>query len=112
MERQILMKQKKNYSEEGKTRFKKGRLWYENFMSKCSCQQCGIDNPDVLEWHHQDPNQKDNSISNMIGRYSVAAILSEIQKCICLCANCHRILHVREKGKLIKKKLPRVVLDV
>ena len=74
----------------------------------------------VLDFHHRDPATKINRIADMIDRCSKAKILAEIQKCDCLCANCHRILHHEEKQNLPvgqknignKKNLPTLQLDI
>lgn len=57
------------------------------------CERCGYDKCSrALEFHHTSPNEKDFNIS----KYSVLAwnkIKIELDKCILLCANCHRELH-------------------
>ena len=57
------------------------------------CQKCGYDRCNsALEFHHLDPNEKDFGI----GSYSVLAwekIKPELDKCIMVCANCHREIH-------------------
>jgi len=46
----------------------------------------------VFEFHHLDPTQKDADW-NKLRLSSSARILSELAKCVLLCANCHRIRH-------------------
>ena len=58
-----------------------------------SCKLCGYDRcTDALDFHHLDPDKKDFSISKM-GNMSLPKILKEIDKCIMVCANCHREIH-------------------
>ena len=59
------------------------------------CQICGYDKCDsALEFHHIDPKQKDSSITNMIQtRVELNILIKEVDKCILICANCHRELH-------------------
>ena len=65
-------------------------LIYEFKLSN-PCTSCGEANPIVLEFHHLDPQQKRNDVSNMATHgYSIESIEKEIEKCIILCANCHR----------------------
>lgn len=45
----------------------------------------------ALEFHHLDPTQKDFSISSI--SKSFESIKKELDKCILLCANCHREVH-------------------
>lgn len=58
------------------------------------CKTCGENHPACLEFHHLDPENKDNDIAYMVNTgYSIARILREIEKCVVLCSNCHRKLH-------------------
>lgn len=73
--------------------------------SDLSCASCGFDNPDALDFHHNDPTEKELPISRMVScNYTIEAILLEIEKCTVLCANCHRILHAQERreGRRVK----------
>ena len=69
------------------------RKWYNEIMENHSCEKCGESDTVVLEWHHIDPLKKDMSVSDMLSRRGRKTILEEIDKCMCLCANCHRRLH-------------------
>jgi hypothetical protein len=44
-----------------------------------------------LEFHHLDPNEKDFSIGGK--SWSLERLKKEVDKCILICANCHRELH-------------------
>jgi len=58
------------------------------------CTECGYSRCDAaLEFHHTDPSQKDFSISNAGNTRSWQRVREELDKCILLCANCHRELH-------------------
>ncbi len=46
----------------------------------------------ALEFHHKDPTKKDFQISRM-GNKKWEIIKKEIDKCILVCANCHREIH-------------------
>ena len=63
------------------------------------CEKCGYDKcSEALDFHHKDPNLKDEGVATMISnRYHMDKVWQEIQKCVCLCANCHREFHYREK---------------
>jgi hypothetical protein len=57
------------------------------------CVLCGYNKCiQALEFHHLDPNEKDFTISetNSIGWEKLK---KEIDKCILVCANCHREIH-------------------
>ena len=64
------------------------------------CEICGYDkNYAVLEFHHLDPSQKDFGISQNGNTRSWEEIKTELDKCIMVCANCHRELHYPEWNK-------------
>lgn len=47
----------------------------------------------ALEFHHIDPEQKDFGIGNKGFTKSWDKIKTELDKCILVCANCHREIH-------------------
>lgn len=58
------------------------------------CSRCGETEPCCLTAHHIDPEAKLFDISSVRdGRVSPARVLTELQKCICLCMNCHAKTH-------------------
>ncbi len=62
------------------------------------CQVCGYERCiEALEFHHLDPTQKDFGISHKGYTRSWEKVKEEVDKCILLCANCHREVHA---GKL------------
>jgi 5-methylcytosine-specific restriction endonuclease McrA len=55
------------------------------------CSRCGYNRClEALEFHHLDPNQKDFSISERGHSRSWERVQKELDKCVILCANCHR----------------------
>jgi len=84
---------KNKYAESSKEARIRVRNWYNELMDDKFCQKCGESDTIVLEWHHKDPTQKDMSVADMLTRRGKQTILEEIEKCTCLCANCHRRLH-------------------
>ncbi len=60
------------------------------------CDKCGYNNCiDALEFHHADSSKKDFSISDKGYIRSWAKVKEELDRCILLCANCHRELHAQ-----------------
>ena len=56
------------------------------------CDDCGNNNPIVLEFDHRDKTNKICEVSSMLNRScSWSTIKKEIDKCDVRCANCHRI---------------------
>ena len=55
------------------------------------CVECGESDPRVLDFDHLDPSTKKYNIARMLsGHAGWKKIMSEIEKCRVLCANCHR----------------------
>jgi 5-methylcytosine-specific restriction endonuclease McrA len=62
------------------------------------CMHCGYSKyPEVLEFHHKNPKEKDFNLSAKGHCRSWERVMEEIKKCLLLCANCHRELHVKQR---------------
>lgn len=60
------------------------------------CEICGYDKCiTALEFHHKDPNKKDFGLSTTINK-SWNKLKPELDKCMLVCANCHREIHYIE----------------
>lgn len=71
---------------------RKNKLAMIEYKGGC-CQKCGYDKCiAALEFHHIDPSNKDMS-STKFSALSLERAKSELDKCILLCANCHRETH-------------------
>jgi hypothetical protein len=58
------------------------------------CQACGYSNcHEALEFHHLEGTGKDFGISDRGYTRSWKRIVEELDKCVLLCANCHREVH-------------------
>lgn len=59
------------------------------------CQICELKDEcsAVYEFHHKDPTKKDFTISGKGHCRSWERVKTELDKCILLCANCHRRIH-------------------
>lgn len=58
------------------------------------CEKCGYNKcVGALEFHHTDPSQKDFGIANKGYTRSWEKVRLELDKCILVCANCHREIH-------------------
>lgn len=56
------------------------------------CELCGYSKcPSAFDFHHVDPREKDFSISDRMTTFE--AIRKELDKCVLLCATCHREVH-------------------
>ena len=58
------------------------------------CLICGYNRcNEALEFHHIDSHKKDFGISKDGYTRSWEKVKLELDKCICVCANCHREIH-------------------
>jgi hypothetical protein len=49
--------------------------------------------PYCFDMHHVDPDEKYENVSALMGRRApLALIRAELEKCVCLCAICHRMV--------------------
>lgn len=56
------------------------------------CQICGYNKcQEALDFHHIEPSEKDYTISG--GTKSFETLKKEVDKCVLVCANCHREIH-------------------
>ena len=67
-----------------------------DIISKAKDKPCAICketfHPCCIDFHHLDPSEKKYEISDY-NRYGLKYLQEEIDKCITLCACCHRLLH-------------------
>jgi hypothetical protein len=84
---------KKNTSRNKATKAK-----FMEYKSTLSCEECGFSHPAALDFHHREGVEKIDHVGRMVGSTrSKTVIETEINKCIILCANCHRIHHFNER---------------
>ena len=58
------------------------------------CIACGESDPVLIDSHHLDHTEKEHGISKLVyNNSSLDKIKAEIDKCVCLCSNCHRKVH-------------------
>lgn len=61
--------------------------------TELECAKCGYSKClAALEFHHLDGSTKESTISNLRNR-SEEVLKLEVEKCVLLCANCHREAH-------------------
>lgn len=80
----------------------RAKKWRQNRKKKCVeylggiCNKCGLTTVffNVYDFHHEDSEEKELQISHMIHRaHKWKDVKKELDKCVLLCANCHRIIH-------------------
>lgn len=86
------------YNAEKRKRYKKELVEYKGGK----CEICGYDKCiSALEFHHTDATKKDFSISETTFSKSMDILKKEVDKCILVCANCHREIHEKEREELL-----------
>ncbi len=71
------------------------KKWSQEYKSNLKCINCGESHPASIDFHHK-TGEKEHSISKLVAEgYSVERIKKELDKCIVLCANCHRKEHFK-----------------
>lgn len=65
------------------------------------CFTCGYDkSQSALQFHHLDPNEKDFHLAAKGHTRRWVDVKKELDKCVCLCANCHAEVHAGERDVL------------
>lgn len=72
------------------------KAWFIEFKKTLSCFKCGDTRWYVIDFHHHN-NDKEFNVSDICKNYSKKTILKEIEKCVPLCANCHREHHFLDR---------------
>ncbi len=95
----IMRKNNRCYSICKECKYKAQRARKSDIKQQCieykggKCQNCDYNKCQAaLEFHHLDPNEKDFDICQM-AEHKFEFLKKELDKCICLCANCHREIH-------------------
>lgn len=58
------------------------------------CFKCGYDRyQGALEFHHINPEEKEVLDTQTVTSRKISDIMKELDKCVILCANCHREVH-------------------
>ena len=65
---------------------------FQQWKKTLKCCRCEENDVACLEFHHSDPETKENNVVRMVSR-SVKSVVKELKKCVVVCANCHRRIH-------------------
>ena len=63
-------------------------LKLHHYKQERGCADCGENDPVVLEFDHL--RDKVDNVAALVTRWSWKRLLTEIEKCDVVCANCHR----------------------
>lgn len=65
--------------------------FYENYKATHPCIVCGESAPECIDFHHL--RDKVDVLAHMVKGGSLRKLEEELDKCVPLCANCHRKVH-------------------
>lgn len=78
---------------------KRNREWLVLLKRGLKCGECGECHPACLDFHHEDPTEKDLEVASAISKgWSIKRLEAEVAKCIVLCSNCHRKHHYEARS--------------
>lgn len=82
--------------ERTRKRKRERRREFQEYKATLSCHFCGAQHPAIIDFHHTEATGE-KKVSDYLKTGSYKKMWAEIEKCIPLCANCHRIYHWMEK---------------
>ena len=80
-----------------KIKYHKQKEELNELKKQKECVKCGENRFYLLDFHHINPETKVDTIARLSTHSNAESVYKEINKCICLCANCHREFHWLKK---------------
>lgn len=85
---------KSAYLGRAKRRREAWNTWVRQLLNDVACRVCGETCAVCIDYHHVDPTTKSVEISDFGRRaYDQVKFIDELNKCVPLCACCHRQYH-------------------
>jgi hypothetical protein len=81
-----------HYARNIKTRIEIKKI-YDEVKDNAVCIICGENERCCIDFHHLDPSKKEFNVGRLTTYGSKIKLINEFEKCVPLCANCHRKLH-------------------
>lgn len=94
------LKRKENVLNTAISQKTRNKILVDSFKEK-GCQKCGEKRIYLLDCHHLGDLEKTDTLARMIKSASLENVELELNKCIVLCANCHREFHHFEREKAL-----------
>jgi hypothetical protein len=71
------------------------------------CYNCGLESqiPDIYDFHHVNPEEKESALNELLGKIGWETVRQELDKCVMLCANCHRTEHYYQRKQNEQKRI-------
>lgn len=84
-------KNKQSHYERNKRTEAEIKEFYESYKAAHPCIVCGESAPECVDFHHL--RDKVDVLAHMVKGGSLKKLKEELEKCVPLCANCHRKVH-------------------
>lgn len=81
------------YKDKAKVRTLRLAKKFSEYKKSLYCKFCKESTSCCLDFHHIDKDTKVETISYLSKHGSFDSLTKELEKCVVLCANCHRKLH-------------------
>lgn len=66
---------------------------FQQWKATLQCVVCDENEPACLDFHHLDPSVKEFQISAQMPWMNWNNLMKEVDKCVCVCKNCHAKIH-------------------
>jgi len=76
--------------------------WLNDYKRERGCLRCAVKDPRVLDFHHKNEENKLFTVGGFRRSVGFDRIQQEVEKCVVVCANCHRVLHDEARKISIK----------
>ena len=80
-------------------KYQSKQLELNEFKHNHPCVKCGCSKYYLIDFHHLNPAEKDFTISDN-SHAKIETLMKEIDKCVSLCANCHREFIILSESKV------------
>ena len=74
-----------------------------NVCEICGIKRITIDDLEIFDFHHKDKSNKSFELSDNIESKNWDIVKQELDKCVMLCANCHRKQHLYIRNETVVK---------
>ena len=83
----------------------RNRIEWVAYKSKQRCSHCRKKHPAIIDFHHLIKEGKRSVNKLAVRQRNIAEAIREAEeKCIPLCANCHRVLHWEEQQSITARR--------
>jgi cytochrome c553 len=81
------------------------RAWVNDRKAERGCADCGLSDPACLDLHHREAAEKEMEVTEMVTHgYAREKLRVEMEKCVVLCASCHRKQHDRRPTVVTERR--------